>query len=472
MQQDTDHLTLIVDGGYLPYALRRLLGRAPAHADRADYKTIKRYAAGGRAGGYFVTARYFDRRRSAGGFYDALARFDYELHLSEGDGAGSLHTVKRSIAAELERLRKTDHDVFYVGGDSDDGSIATALRELGTRPDGSPRNVTIAHFDYESDFGAEGRDGLNTVDLVLEVRAVPWEVYREFEQRTGCKVRARRRTDAPQEQTALGAGPPAVLQDESASDEPPVEEIVEAPDPPQMDDTAPVETRDLLVLIDQDDIDLHLSVIIDPTPLDVKSRPSWRTLAEFAERRAQGGDWSVKTFLLAGGEADNLARYHRHLGFEPVQLSTQAAAVPDDARRMSAIEAIHNELRAVRRQRCDVMIATHEGGLRSTLNQLRTADPERRIGIVGFVERINGEYQAPWIEQIDLERDIGAFSQPLPNRPAPETEGEDASPQPLEPPAAPPPTASHAPLVINDQLPAGVDPLLAAIAAIPGQKAQ
>lgn len=499
--QDTDRLILIVDGEYVMHSLRRLLDRAPARDDRANYAALKRYAAGGRPGGYFTTARYFERRRPSGGFYDALERFGYELHLgdlSDGDWSKSLRAVKRSIVAELEELRATDHDVFYVGGDSDHGRITTALRALSARPDGSPRNVTVAHFDYQSNFGARERGELNAIDLVLEVEAVPRGVYDEFEQRTGRTVRARRHADDPQEQTALAAALQAASpadQDEPALDEPPLEEIAEAPEPPQADDAPdaqappepaqepeppeqnssgepPVETRGLLVLIDHDDIDLHLSAIIDPTPLDLKSRPSWRALADFAEQRAQGGDRTIKTFLLTGGEAENLAHFHRRLGFESVLLSTQAAAAPDAARPASAIEAIRSELRAVRRRRCDVMIATHEGGLRSTLNQLRAADPERRIGIVGFVERINDQYQAPWIEQLDLERDIGAFAQPLPDRPAPELEIEDHGPEPRKPPAAAPTAPPPAPVIINSQLPAGVDPLLAAIAVIPGQKAQ
>lgn len=496
--QDTDRLILIVDGEYVMRALRRLLDRAPGRDDRANYAALKRYAAGGRPGGYFITARYFERRRSSGGFYDALERFGYELHLSDGDWSKSLHAVKRSIAAELEELRATDHDVFYVGGDSDHGSITAALRALSARPDGSPRNVTVAHFDYQSDFRAEERGELNVIDLVLEVEAVPRGVYDEFEQRTGRTVRARRHADDSQGQTALAAALQAAIQDdknEPALDEPPIEETAEAPEPPQanaaLDAQAPpepaqepeppeqnssgeptVETRDLLILIDHDDIDLHLSAIIDPTPLDFKSRPSWRALADFAEQRAQGGDRTVKTFLPTGGEAENLARFHRRLGFEPVLLSAQSAATPDNARPASAIEAIRSELRAVRRKRCDVLIATHEGGLRSTLNQLRAADPQRRIGIVGFVERISGQYQAPWIEQLDLERDIGAFAQPLPDRSPIERETEDRSPEPLEPPATAPTAPSPAPVIINSQLPAGVDPLLAAIAVIPGQKAQ
>lgn len=515
MQQDTDCITLIVDGEDVPRALRRLLGRAPGRADRADYDALKRYAASGRTGGYFITAHYFERHRPAGGFYDALERFGYQLHLIGDTRTESWEAPKLSIIDELERLRATDHDVFYVGGHSYYDRIAAALRKLSTRPDGSPRNVTVAHFDYQSHFGAKEHDGLDTVDLVLEVGAVSQEVYHEFERRTGRKVRAPRRADAPQEQTALGAALQAALQDDrdqpapdeppaeapeppQAEDTPPAEEIAETPELPQSGDVPdaqatselarepeptaqnhsgdapPAETRDLLVLVDHDDVDLHLSAIIDPTPLDFKSRPRWSALADFAEQRAQGGVRTVKTFLLASGEAENLARYHRHLDFEPVLLSTQAAAAPDDALRMSAIEAIRSELRAVQHQRCDVMIATHEGGLRSTLNQLRTADPERRISIVGFPERISGQYEVPWIEQIDLDRDIGAFSQPLPNRPSPEPEVEDAGPEPLEQlepldlPAAPPPT----PVIINDQLPAGVDPLLAAIAAVPGQKAQ
>ena len=63
-------------------------------------------------------------------------------------------TVKSEIAASLRDLTGTTDDVMFVGGDAFSGEISDALRDLRTRPDGTPRRVVVAHFDQQTEFHA------------------------------------------------------------------------------------------------------------------------------------------------------------------------------------------------------------------------------------------------------------------------------------------------------------------------------
>ena len=87
--------------------------------------------------------------------------------------------------------------------------------------------------------------------------------------------------------------------------------------------------------------------------------------------------------------------------------------------------------------------------------------------MIGFVELMSAKYQAPWIERIDLERDVHAFSYELPNRLKPVTAVDDYDPTAslgaFDTPGAPGAPPSDHPL-------SWANPRIAAIAAASGQK--
>ena len=431
-QQDIDRLSLVVDGDYLYRAFKDVLGRSPTSRDRTDFEELKRYAASMRAGGYFVTARYFQRRQPSGPFYAALQRFGYELILTEFEEFESWRVVKRNILAELEALRKTDQDVLYVGGDSYAGEITVALLNLRLRPDGSRRKLHVVHFDRRSDFIGEE---LDTLDIVVDVEAVPPHVYRESDERSrypegylastqAAPPRPPQPLQTPQPAPALPPMPesPFGTQLREAFDArpelvvPPIEAAPPAALAPQPD-AAPGAPRDILVLIDHENIDWALGNLIGPDQLNAETRPRWGELRRFTERRAAGGNAQFLSFLQHNDAITGFAVYlDGEEGFRPILLRSE----PDDSGRRRPVvdEAIHQALGGLRERECDVLIVSNDGGYLPHMQELRAQGVyHRRFGVIGFVDEMSALYRnEDWIDTFDLERDVGAFSYQLPRR--------------------------------------------------------
>ena len=493
----TQRLALIVDGGYLFYALRDVLGRPPATDERVDLDQLKRRAASMRSDRYLVDARYFDRRQpQADSFYNRLESLRYDLTLN-GDGDHDSHRPTRdNIIAELDSLRTTDHDILYVGGYSYNGKLTAALNNLRKRPDGSPRSITIAHFKPRTNFE---NDDFRLLDIVDDINAAPAHIYAEAD------VAAHRASnsrsidqDADENETALGAALHAAREsasdsqsqneasaqpapspyplgyleanqgfrpgDGDADEHPPTDEAPSEPEPkpqpPQARDTdsaPPAKSRGLLVLIDHENIDGALIEIIRPKSLNRQTRPDWNKLREFVEQRANDGPFVIKAFLQDGEREKGFAGYLRSIGFEAVLLQRESR--PDDPYRQRSVvdEAICKNLAAIRDRSVDILLVSHDGDYYDDLEALHESDPDRRIGVVGFVELMNARYSTHWIDRIDLERDIHAFDYRLPNRSTPVTVTtvDDYDP------ASSLDVFGAASVLPNIRLPASVDPLIA-----------
>lgn len=502
----TQHLTLLVDGGYLFRALRDVLGRPPAPGERVDLDRLKRHAASMRPDGYFVDARYFDRRRrNADSFYNKLESLRYTPTLSSDRDYDSPQPAKDNILAELESLRATDHDILYVGGYSYNGKLTAALNNLRKRPDGSPRSITIAHFERSTDFDNEG---FPLLDIINDINAAPSHVYAEADI-TAYRASSNRSidqggdADTHENETALSAAlqtaretatnaqsqnavsdqpapspyPSGYLEanqgfrpDSSADERPPTDESPPEPEPtpqppetPNIAATSPAKPRSLLVLIDLENIDGALADLIRPKPLSRQTRPQWEKLHEFVEQRAHDNLFVIKAFLQDSGNAKGFAGYLRSIGFEAVLLQRESRA--DDPYRPRSVvdEAICKNLAAVRDRSVDVLVVSHDGDYYDDLEALRESDPDRRIGVVGFLELMSARYSTHWIERIDIERDVRAFDYQIPNR-ITVTTVDDYDP-----------TASldvfdTAPALPSTSLPASVDPLATVVAAPLGQK--
>lgn len=459
---EPQRLALIVDGGYLFRALRDVLGRSPAAGERVDLDRIKRYAAAMRSGGYFVDARYFDRRQpQADSFYNKLESLRYRLTLNGDGDHDSPRPAKDNILAELESLRATDHDILYVGGHSYNGRLSTALNNLRQRADGSPRSITIAHFKHSTNVD---NDGFRLLDIVDDINAVPSHVYTEADvaaHRTSDSRSADQGGDGHENETALGAALRAALGSTSdsqsqheapdrlgpspypsgyleanrgfqpsdgAGEGPPSDEAPLEPEPtPQppparnADGAPPAKTRGLLVLVDLENIDGALAEIIQPKPLNRQTRPDWNKLREFVEQRAHDGLFVIKAFLQDGEKEKGFAGYLRSIGFEAVLLQREPRLEEPHRQRSVVDEAICKNLAAVRDRRVDILVVSHDGDYYDDLEVLHESDPERQVGVVGFVELMNARYSTQWIERIDLEREVGAFDYRLPNRSTPVT---------------------------------------------------
>lgn len=508
----TEHLTMIVDGDYLFRALRDVLGHPPDKDERANPEQLKHYAAAMRPGGYFVAAHYFDYRQQRGNadpFYAALQHMGYRVTLTGSEARDTQQKPKGNIIAELEALRETGDDLLYVGGYSHGGSITAALNNLRLRSDGSPRNITVACYRLRTDF--DNQD-FRLLDIVDDVEACPPQIYAESADGSSCSksyvsVDAQSPPGTEVNETAFSAAFRAALEPESepqaqdrASDHSapppdpggylnadrshppeasahrstPVEES--APEPVTatepsptrtVHDAPPGELGGLLVLIDHENIDGALAELIDPRPLSRQTRPEWEKLFEFVQQRAEGAPFVIMSFLQDGEKEKGFAGYLRSIGFEAVLLQREPSARNPGRRRSVVDEAIRKSLVAARDRRVDIIVVSHDGDYYDDLEALHKAHPERRIGMIGFVELMNAAYLAEWIERIDLERDVHAFNYDLPNRSTPVTltTADDYDPttslDAFDSPGAPQ----------SDPLLSWDNPRIAAIAATPGQKA-
>ena len=463
-QRGTDQLAMLIDGESLYRALGRLLGRRPSSADNADMEKLVRYAERRREGGYVLTASYVARRQTSTGaqrFYNRLEQLGYELHLAEQNTEGE-------IVAELERLCETDRDVLYIGCDSYAGEVTAALRNLHLRLNGSRRNVTVVHFDRRTDFTDEG---LDTLDIVVDVGAVPSYVYREADEHDRYPagyLDANRgfQPDEPAEETALGSALQAALEAKPELATTPIDgaEARDDVDQPPAD-----EPRDLLVLIDFENIDGCLLEFIHPAPLNRQTRPNWEALRQFAEEQAHGGRIVIKGFLQDNGKVRGFADYLRSIRVDAVVLYPEPN-VDDPARRRSVVdEAIDKDLAAAQKLNCDLMVVSHDGDFYDALEAAYNADPSRRIAMIGFIENMSHRYQAQWIERFDLERDVHAFSVPLRNRAKPVTV---AAIDDYDPTASLSDVDLFGPIdaVRIEQMPKRPEPLAVAIAVVASQK--
>ena len=410
---DKNHLNLIVDGEYLYLAIRDVLGRPPNRSERLDYQRIYRFAQTLHEDAYLVTTTYHQRRHDmATPFYTALDAIGYQCLLTpymEG-----WRTVKSEIAATLRGLTGSTDDVMFVGGDAFSGEITDALRDLGTRPDGTTRRVVVAHFDKQTQFDAAE---FETFDLVRDVGGLPARFYE-----------AAPSTDpypAGYPQPGVLAAPPAPLASalrEALVDAPP-DLIRTAPEPALAASTAPAGgPRPQLVLIDHENIDWTLGTMIDPLRLDEQTRPRWEAIKRFATSRANGAPVLIKSFLQDNDRLTGFAQFLRNeLDIVPIILAPEDDLRPErqGKRRPVVDEAIYKDLAALVDRRCDVLIVSNDAGYLEHMAALRAAgvDTDRRFAMIGFREWIAGPYhQADWIETFDLEDDLGAFSYPLPGR--------------------------------------------------------
>ena len=407
------HLTLIVDGEYLYIAIRDVLGRPPNRSERLDYQRIYRFAQTLDEDGYLLTATYHQRRHDmATSFYTALDAIGYDCVLTpymEG-----WRTVKSEIAATLRRLTESTDDVMFVGGDAFSGEITDALRDLRTRPDGTPRRVVVAHFDQQTEFHASE---FETLDLVRDIGALP---VRFYEAAPSTEVYP---FGYPQPGAATEAHSPLASALQEALADAPEELIRKAPEPTSYASAAPADTpRPQLVLIDHENIDWTLGIMIEPLRLDEQTRPRWEAIKRFATSRANGGPVLIKSFLQDNDRLTGFAQFLRNeLGIVPVILAPEDDTRPErqGKRRPVVDEAIYKDLAALVDRHCDVLIVSNDAGYLEHMAALRDAgvDTERRFAMIGFREWIAGPYhQTDWIETFDLEDDLRAFTYPLPGR--------------------------------------------------------
>ena len=480
MPEEVRQLHAIVDGDHLYRAPKDLMGRAPERGERVDYKRLLDAASWTVFGPRRVSAHYFQRRHMGGdGLYSTLESMGYELHLFPYDQGWE--QVKNAILVELARLRQVDCDLLFVGGDSYRGRFEQVLEELQagplqrqvgivhldgacqfnrarfetfdlirdlaampesiyeaaveTRqyPAGYPSHYSVGDISSATQLGEQLQEELGGGEAAAPAPPPPRparlpQTYRHLQSQIPMPAQAPAPPPIAAPRPAAAQAPPAAPQPAAQPVPQPAPQptpqpaaaapAAAPPQPPTAAPAAPAGPRNVLVLIDHENIDWSLGNLIGPAQLNAETRPRWKTLRTFVESRANGGAVQFLSFLQHNDVITGFAVYlDGEEGFRPILLESE---IDQTGRRRPVVdEAIHRSLAALRERECDVLVVTNDGGYLVHLRALRetSAGIERRFGVIGFVDEMSGLYrQEDWIEVFDLERDVGAFSYALPRR--------------------------------------------------------
>ena len=437
---------MLVDGDYLMWAVRTMLGRAPAPDERINFGQLKQAVSTVYDGEpRRVTVHYFQRNweNSYRFFWTLEHRFGFTMRLFNPDRG--LIPVKEAIADTLTSLEEVDCDVVMAGGDS---QFTDHLRRLVHQrvPGGMPRDVGIVYLDGWCEIAAPDDPEFGMFDLIRDIHAAPEELYTAQQNAAPSPPQPTASRFSPQSpQTEVQ--PPRIVSMPSGIDvellagteaaagptllsglrEPNIAAASQAGEtnPPTKRESettasAPENQRPLLVLIDHENIDWSLGDLIGVDNLSQSTRPQWPLLKQFLDEGAGEGPLLVYSYLQHNDANTSFARYlDKELGFRPALLVSEPHPTQPGQRRPVVDEAIYDMLAALKTRHCDVVIVSNDGGYLPHLQELRDngIDRDRRFSVIGFSDEIPAVYAtADWINVIDLEYDVGAFTYALPRR--------------------------------------------------------
>jgi uncharacterized protein len=167
--------------------------------------------------------------------------------------------------------------------------------------------------------------------------------------------------------------------------------------------------RTVFVLVDGENIDGTLGLTIYGRRPEPQERPRWERLLQWVTQ--EWGDAPRALFFLNVPNRSLPGPFMAALtgaGYRPVPLAGPAHVKVVDV-------AIQRTLDAINDEDGDVLLVSHDRDFLASLRPL--IDGQRRVGVVGFTEHLNGGYLdlvPDGLELIDLEDDVHAFNQRLP----------------------------------------------------------
>ncbi len=167
--------------------------------------------------------------------------------------------------------------------------------------------------------------------------------------------------------------------------------------------------RSTYLLIDGENIDATLGASVLQRRPNPDERPRWERVQQFAEQRF-GNPVKGLFFLAAHSETLPMSFVQALLAmsYTPIPLSGAPGQKVVDI-------GIQRMLEALADHDGDVLLASHDGDFLPQVQELVGA--ERRVGMLVFREFMNSGFAAMMpqgLEVFDLERDVGAFTSPLP----------------------------------------------------------
>ena len=442
MTNQHNEIVTIIDANDLYLAQRELLGMSPRTGqDRLDYERIESVARCATAAEEQTPRiELFDLERgsglSANPFYQWAERRGYVLHLTQyGEGRWE-HEAK--LFDHLRGLETDCHcPLVFVCGDCSSHHIRQRTPEA-RRTEECDRHLTLS--GAPSSRITSWQQFASTIDLV-EVKAVGSHYYRGT-------LETRRNDPEPADSLDSDSASSANDRERAGSSGYAVSQAQQAPQGPRRRQAAfrsdsqvkadPPETLQpeltdslfdrslpLVILIDSENVDSTLYSFHNPTgnegaELDRDKRWDWNKLMYWIDQQIGVNSTLVVPILtFSKDEKEQRQGLMRFARFLRQSLGFQPQAFAREANRSVTDEAINKTLLRLVRLPANVMLISHDGDFFRLLMKLRSAegDPERRIVVAGFRERMSSVYRsADWLTLLDLEHDMKLFNYELPNR--------------------------------------------------------
>lgn len=426
MQCEHDQV-VVINAHDIHQAQRDLLDRSPGQGDRIDYERIERTAA--QAHGYRhspsrLEIEFFDVERAGGladnPFYQWAQRRGYALHLTER-GQGERWEHEAQLLEHLRGLRENCAcPLVFVGGGFRSPHIRTELLSQADR-----RDLSIICFSRWTEFQAHELEHFASLSDLVKISAAGKHHYKRLTELGRADSERADSSDlvlaasvgdelgvighalteqAPQVFPALELDPESegeISAEQARAPDQAYVECVDEPDP-------------WLILIDLENNDGTLYEMLNGIlELNQETRAQWQRLPEWVKAHPEMGETLVVPVLQASSPSvAGFASHLAYLGFRPVLLDPEPSVKVVD-------EAIMQLLKTMQRRYGNVMLISNDGDFYEHLETLRnySDSSERHICVAGFVDRMSQRYvKADWIEVFDLERDLGLFDYPLPNR--------------------------------------------------------
>ena len=373
------HLCVVVDGEDQSRAPWKLSGRAPEARERMDYAALLQWAEAGPFGERAAAGHYYQRDYDAAeAFHRALEGLGWTLHLTPQEQGWRVQ--KEALLAILRMLQRVDCDVLYCGGDSYGGRITAALHRLAER---EGRGLAIACFDG---FRTIDEGPWQVYDIVRDTGAMPETIYDPLP------------PSAQPPQRWTSASPPNGSDPQLASA---LRRAGAAPRPAAA-------AKQVLLLVDWHDIDQRLAAICERAGQSGIAGAAWPQVGRWLGERSPSAAMRAAAYI---EDDQNVAAAASAAGIEPVVL--RGFAQPGRAARTAIAKALN--LLIERGWRGDLYLASHDAAYLPALERLAQAGGG--VYAVGFLEQFAPAFgQSQMVRLLDLERDAGAFAQPLPGR--------------------------------------------------------
>ena len=372
-------LCLVVDGMDLFRAPWQVSGRGPDARERMDYGALLEWAGAEPFGERAAAGHYYQRdHEAAEAFHGALERQGWTLHLTPREQGWQAQ--KEALLAILQVLQRVDCDVLYCGGDSYDGRITAALHRLAER---EGRGLAIACFDG---FRTIDEGPWRVYDIVRDTGAMPETIY----DRLPPSAQPPQRWVA--EPSPNGAEPSLATALRRAGAAP----------------RSAAAAKQVFLLIDWHDIEHRLAAICERAGAEI-AEVQWPQAGRWLRERSPSAVMGAAAYI-EDDQDDAVAA--SAAGIDPVVL--RGFAQPGGAARVAIGKAL--EMLIERRWSGDLYFAGHDAAHLPALERLAETS-SGRVHAVGFLEQFEPAFaQSQRVQLLDLERDAGAFAQPLPGR--------------------------------------------------------